>query len=380
MGKSKRTVRVFGAASFLNDLGSDMVFPIWPLFVTSVLGVDMAMLGFIDGLGDALASISSAVGGHYSDRLKRRKPFIWLGYLMGSLSRVGYALSPAWQWLIPFKAMDRAGKMRGAPRDAMVADASTHRDRGASFGFLRAADNLGAVVGILLCIALFPILGYTNLFLLAAVPSVASAALIMALIREKPLRNVRLYKGMLLKDLSRDFRLFLASSTLFSLGFFSYSFLIVFAKDVGYSIVFIPILYLAFTAVASLSSMPFGMLADRVGRKAVLFASFAFFAAMCAVFVWWQSLPGIALAFVLYGLHLGARQPVEKAFVSELAVKKYRASSLGAYQMAVGLCALPASIIAGVLWVSVGREAPFAMALALTALASILLLFVREGK
>ena len=120
--ETRKTVRTFAFASFLNDLGSDMIYPVWPLFVTSVLGANMAVLGFIDGLGEAIVSISQAASGYVSDRLRRRKIFIWTGYLFGSLSRIGYALTTLWQHLIPFKIMDRAGKIRGAPRDAIIAD------------------------------------------------------------------------------------------------------------------------------------------------------------------------------------------------------------------------------------------------------------------
>jgi len=162
--KASKTVRIFALASFLNDLGSDMIYPIWPLFVTSVLGAPMAVLGFIDGLGEAIVSISQAASGYISDRTRRRKIFIWTGYLFGSLSRVGYAISSVWQHLIPFRILDRAGKIRGAPRDAIIADISTKENRGKNFGFLRAMDHLGAVCGIIVCILFFKVLGYRNLF------------------------------------------------------------------------------------------------------------------------------------------------------------------------------------------------------------------------
>ena len=170
--KNKKVVRTFALASFLNDFGSDIIYPIWPLFVTSFLGANMLFLGFVDGLGVAIVSISQAVSGYLSDRVGRRKMFIWTGYLFGSFSRIGYALSRTWQWLVPFKILDRSGKMRGSPRDAMVADASTDENRGSNFGFLRAMDHLGATCGIITSILLFPLLGYQNLFLMAAVPSV----------------------------------------------------------------------------------------------------------------------------------------------------------------------------------------------------------------
>ena len=126
----------------MNDFGSDMIYPIWPLFVKTLLGTDMTTLGFIDGLGEAVVSISQAASGYVSDKIRRRKIFVWIGYLFGSASRIGYSLSTAWLHLVPFKIMDRAGKMRGAPRDAIIADESTRENRGRNFGFLRTMDNL----------------------------------------------------------------------------------------------------------------------------------------------------------------------------------------------------------------------------------------------
>jgi hypothetical protein len=166
--RTKRFMAVFSSASFLNDFGSDMIYPIWPLFVTSFLGANVAVLGLIDGIGDAVVSMSQAGSGYLSDRLRKRKVFIWTGYLLGSLSRVGYALSTIWQSLIPFRILDRFGKIRGAPRDAIVADVSTRENRGRNFGLLRAMDNLGAVFGIIACTLLFAFIGYRNLSLLAS--------------------------------------------------------------------------------------------------------------------------------------------------------------------------------------------------------------------
>src|SRR3989344_605705 len=116
---NNRVIGVLSLASFLHDVGSDMVFSVWPLFVTQVLGANMAVLGLIDGVGDAVVSLSGAAGGYLSDKLRKRKIFVWTGYLFGGIARIGYALSPSWQWLIPFRLLDRSGKIRSAPRDAI---------------------------------------------------------------------------------------------------------------------------------------------------------------------------------------------------------------------------------------------------------------------
>jgi len=373
-----RIVRIFAMASFLNDFGSDIIYPVWPLFVTSFLGVDMVILGFIDGLGDAIVSISQAVSGYLSDRFGKRKIFIWSGYLFGSLSRVGYALSKTWLWLVPFKILDRSGKMRGAPRDAMVADASTDENRGRNFGLLRAMDNLGAVCGIITSLLLLSLLGYQNLFLLAATPSLIGASLVFIFIRER--RTAEIYKGFSLKDLGVNFQLFLLLSSIFALGNFSYSFLLVYSKNFGFEIAFTPTLYLIFTVVASLMSFPFGRAADKFGRKPILALAFLFFGLMCLGFIYVNSFVLIILLFVLYGLYRAAMEPVQKTFVSELSPTKYRASTMGAFQMITGLISLPAGIIAGLLWESLGFWAPFSFSLSLSIVSLTLLLFVKEEK
>ncbi|MEW6619678.1 MAG: MFS transporter [bacterium] len=376
---ARKPIKIFALASFLNDLGSDMIYPIWPLFVTSVLGANMAVLGFIDGLGEAIVSISQAASGYISDKMRKRKVFIWVGYLCGSVSRVGYALSTTWQYLIPFRILDRAGKIRAAPRDAIVADISTNENRGRNFGLIRAMDNLGAVCGIIVCILFVELLGYRNLFLIAAIPSTISSLLIFALIKEKTATG-NIYKGFSLKNLDKNFKLFLLLSSFFALGSFSYSFLLVYAKELGFQVTFIPVLYLVFTLTASISSLPFGKLSDKIGRKQVLLLSYICWGLVAYSFIFIQIYWVIILTFVLYGLHKGMLEPVQRTLVSELTPVEYRASGLGLFQMVVGLCALPSSLIAGILWDRINIFMPFYFSLSLTILSIIMLMFVREKR
>jgi len=374
--ETRKFMAVFSSASFLNDMGSDMIYPVWPLFVTEFLKANMAVLGLIDGLGDALVSISQAGSGYLSDRLRKRKVFIWTGYLCGSASRVGYALSTVWQHLIPFRVLDRSGKMRGAPRDAIVADISTNENRGRNFGLLRAMDHLGAACGVIASILLLSYLGYRSLFLLASIPSLIGVVLIFAFIKDR--KTEEIYKGLSLKDLTPNLKLFLILSAVFALGSFSYSFLLAYARAFGFKEKVIQVLYLIFTVMASLMSLPFGKLADKLGRRFVLVLSYFLWGAVCLGFVLIKSYAGVVLLFVLYGVHLGAIQPVQRTFVSELSPTGYRASMLGAFQLIVGLCALPASLIAGLLWVNFGMLAPFYFSLGLTSLTVALMLFVKE--
>ncbi len=378
--ESKKTLQVFGWASFLNDFGSDIIFPLWPLFLTSVLGANMQVLGFIDGLGDAVVSLSQAISGYVADKSGKRKVFVWLGYVFAGLSRIGYALSPTWHWIIPFRIVDRAGKMRGAPRDAIIADISSDENRGRNFGYLRMMDNLGAVCGVIFTILFFRYLGYQNLFLIAAIPSLVGAFLIFRTIKEGLGTNKKVFKGITFQDFNWDMKLYMVVSTIFALSSFSYSFLLIYAQQFGFAVVLIPVLYLIYNIVASVVSLPFGKLADKINRKPVLVLSFLFWVLTCFTFIYFHNLVGIVVAFILYGLHLGAIEPVQRALVSELAVPELRASTLGSFQMAVGLSALPASLIAGLLWDKISIVAPFYFSALLTMLAVVILLFVREKR
>jgi MFS family permease len=376
--ENKRSIRAFAWASFLNDLGSDMIYPVWPLFVTSVMGANMAMLGLIDGLGEAFVSISKAISGYISDRIRKRKFFIWSGYILGSISRLGYALAPTWHLLIPLKILDRSGKIRSAPRDALVADISTDQNRGGNFGLMKAMDNLGAVCGIIVCLLLFEHIGFTNLFLIAALPSLVSAFLIYTYIKENKISDKKLFADFTFKDLDANFKLFLILNSVFTLGAFSYSFLLIFAGKCGFKATYLPIFYLIITLTAAIFSLPMGKLSDKIGRKKLMYLAFILWAAICISFILSTNSIVVVAAFVLYGLHKAALETVQKTYTSELCPDCFRATGLGVFQMAIGICALPASLIAGFLWDNINMQAPFYLSLALSLVACFMLLFVKE--
>ena len=371
--EEKRIVTIFSLASFLNDMGSDMIYPVWPVFVTMVLGANTTILGLVDGIGDALHSISKAISGYLSDRVGKRKPFIWLGYLMGSLSRLGYAFSTVWWHLVPFKVLDRMGKIRGAPRDAMVAEVSTKKTRGKNFGLLRMMDNLGAVTGIVLSMLLLDILGYRNLFILASIPSLISTILIISLIKDKPTTTREKFK---LRFLGKRYKRFLFASIIFSSGYFSYSFLLLYAKSLGFKENLLPIFYLIFTLTASIFSLPFGKISDKVGRKSSIVISYLLWIFTLVLALMFKNFITPFIVFFLYGLQKAMMEPSQRAFVSELSPKKFKATGIGTFQMLVGLSAFPASLIVGYTWDMYGMDIALQFPILMTVISLVILLTV----
>ncbi|MEI8230178.1 MAG: MFS transporter [Candidatus Peregrinibacteria bacterium] len=378
----KRTVWLFGWASFLHDAGADMIFSIWPMFLTDVLGANKAVVGLIDGLGDAIVSIAQAVSGYLSDKYHKRKAFVWIGYFFGGLAKIGYSWAPTWHWVLPFRLLDRSGKLRGAPRDAIVSDLSTMHNRGHHFGILRMMDNGGAVVGIITSIILVTVLSFPlrTVILIASIPSFFAALLVILAYRERKPGQAVAFKGLQLKRLTPNFRLYMILSAFFTLGAFSYSFLLLTARQLGFTTAEMPLFYLLYSAIATALSIPFGRLADNVGRKNVLLFSFFCWMVVALLFMTIPHATTVIIAFVIYGVHVASLEPVQKALAAELAPKDLIASSLGGFQMVIGLCSLPASLVAGILWDRYGLGAPYALSLVLTVFAAILLMFLKDGE
>ena len=222
------------------------------------------------------------------------------------------------------------------------------------------------------------ILGYQKLFLIAAIPSFLAVILVGKFVQEPKVDGAKVFKGLSWKKLSANYKLFLLVSALFALSSFSTSFLLIYAKTFGFPVLLIPLLYLLFNAMASASSLPFGKLADRIGRRSSLFISYLLWIITAATLIGLPNAGGLIIAFVLYGLHKGGLDTVQKAFVAELAPRDFRSSALGTYQMVIGLFALPASLLAGVLWDRLDRLAPLYFSIGLTAVSGLLLMFVTE--
>jgi MFS family permease len=339
-----------------------MVYPLFPLFLTSVLGAPIAAVGLIEGLAESAASLLKTVGGWVSDRLRVRRPLVFVGYALSAMAKPLLAVAYVWPVALLVRFGDRTGKgIRTAPRDALVADVTPADLRGRAFGFHRAADTLGAVVGPAVALGLLAAFSdnFRLVFVLAFVPAVAGVALV-ALVRERPPPATGPREGAFAwRQMGAGFYVFLGISLLFALGNSSDAFLLLRAKDVGLSNSEVILSYMLFNLVYAATAMPAGIASDRLGRRNVIGLGFAVFAAVYLGFGLASGTAVIWPLFAVYGLHMALTEGVGRAFVADFVPSDRRATALGLYQGAMGAMILLSSVMAGVLWDIVGPEAPF---------------------
>jgi MFS family permease len=377
-----RNVRLLGAASLLNDVASEMIYPLLPTFLLGVLEGGLVSLGVIEGVADSAASLLKLWSGGRSDRVGRRKSFVVLGYALATVSRPLIALITApWQ-LLAIRLADRTGKgLRTAPRDALIADSATGM-HGRAFGFHRAMDHLGAAIGPLLAygfLRLWP--GrLREMFLLTLLPGLLVVGLLLWGLREAPAATPpRERLRLTLAPLGRDFRLFLLALVVFTLGNSSDAFLLVRAGQLGVPELHLPLLWGAFHIVKSAGSWLLGRAADRVGARPLVLLGWLVYAGVYLAFAW-ASVAWQAWAFFLvYALFYALAEPAERVLVADLAGSGRKGLAYGWYNCAVGIATLPASLIFGTLYERHGPLAAFGWGAGLALLAAVLLLGVRPG-
>lgn len=372
-----RNVKVVGMASLLNDIASEMVFPLLPQFLIHVLKGDRFYLGIVEGAADSVASFLKLWSGGRSDRSRRRKAFVVWGYSLPAISRPLIALIVApWQFLI-LRVADRIGKgIRTAPRDALIADAAQRQIHGRAFGFHRAMDHLGAAIGPLLA-AGFLWLWPDELRLLFGITLVPGllvvAAVVLGLREATPTRAAGERLLLTLKPFDRKFRGFLLALFIFTLGNSSDAFLLVRAGELGVSTSYLPVLWCGFHIVKSSSNLLLGRAVDRFGTRPFMLVGWALYAAVYFAFGLAASAWEAWLLFLTYGLFYGCTEPAEKTLVADLAGAQRKGLAYGWYNFAIGVGTLPASLIFGAIYEYYGPLAAFGWGAVLALVAAVIL-------
>jgi MFS family permease len=382
-----RNVLILGAVSFLNDVSSEMTITVLPLFLANVLGVRTALIGIIEGVAETTASLSRMLFGWLSDRTGKRKAFALAGYALSSLTKPLLYFAGAWSTVFGVRFADRLGKgVRSPARDALIADSTPAERRGLSFGFHRAADTSGAFVGLSL-VALLVWLGernalkldasvYRNLVLVGIVPGFLATALLLA-VRE--ISGAKKSAGRQKTPLDRRFKALVVIMVLFTLGNSSDAFLMLRSQNVGLTVLHISLILVAFNAIYTLAAMPLGAWSDRVGRPRVIRLGWFVYAAVYLVFAVATRPWHILAAWIAYAIYYAMVEAMGRALVADFVPSEQRATAYGVYGTAVAITALPASLIAGVLWQGVwswkgfGPSAPFYFGSAMALLAALLL-------
>jgi MFS family permease len=368
-------VLVLGLVSLLTDISSEMIYPLLPLFLTVTLGAGPAFLGLLEGAAETTAALLKLAAGLASDRLPRRKPLVLAGYTLSSLARPLIALATAPWAVLAIRLADRVGKgIRTAPRDALIADSVPADRRGTAFGFHRAMDHAGALVGPL--VATMLLAWFTSdlrvVFWAAAVPGVLAVLIIVTSVREVARRQPS--DGRFLGDIPAGrLRNYLLIIFLFTLGNSSDAFLLLRAGSLGVPAGRLPLLWAFFHVSKMLTAVPFGALSDRTGRRRVIIAGWLVYAAAYLGFARATSEWQIWLLFAVYGLFYGLTEGAEKAFLADMVEPARRGSAFGWYNCAVGIGALPASLLFGLVWQQLSPQAAFITGAGLACLAALLL-------
>lgn len=366
-----RNVFVLGVVSLLTDISSEMLYPVVPLFLTSVLHAPMSVLGLIEGIAECTASLFKGVAGWASDRLGRRRPFVVWGYGVSAVSKPLLFFAGAWPVVLVSRLIDRLGKgLRTSPRDAMIAASCAPEARGKAFGLHRAMDTIGACIGPLLAIALLSYfkVGYYPIFLWAFVPAALGVAALFFVRPDAAERGRGAGARGAPEDsraasrrppLSPEIKRFMAVYGLFALGNSSDVFLLMKIKSIGYSATQVLLVYVFYNFVYALAAWPAGWLSDKIGRRRLISGGFMAFSLVYVGFAYVSAAWAFWALFALYGFYAAATEGIAKAYVTDHSRPENRGTALGALQTVTGLLAFAASTVAGLLWTHSGDKAPF---------------------
>lgn len=373
MGASKhllkipRSVWALGFVSMFMDISSEMIHALLPLYMVTVLGTSVVAVGVIEGIAEATASIIKVFSGALSDRLGKRKLLTVLGYGLGALTKPVFPLASGLEWLVAARFVDRVGKgIRGAPRDALVADVTPVELRGAAFGLRQALDTVGAFLGPLLAIALmwFTASHFQTVFWVAVIPAFLAVYILIAFVHEpetpatsRPVRSPLAVHALV--RLGPAYWRLISLATLFTLARFSEAFLLLRAQDMGLAPLWAPAVLVLMALAYSLSAYPAGALSDRLGRRAVLMLGLGLLIAADLLLALLPGWAGLALGVAAWGLHLGFSQGIFAAMIADSAPVDLRGTAFGLFNLLTGVALLAASVVAGLLWDAAGFHATF---------------------
>ncbi|MBA3653311.1 MAG: MFS transporter [Actinobacteria bacterium] len=368
-------VKRLGWVSFFNDAAGELLYPVIPLFLTITLGAPVAVVGLVEGLADGVATGLKALAGYIADRAREHRRMVQFGYAIGAVAKPLIGLAPAWGFVAGLRVADRVGKaVRGVPRDLMITEAVPPGDRGRAFGFHRAMDSAGAVVGPLVAVAGVMLLGEGRLRPLFAVAVIPSAAALL-LLRRLPRTTRRSDKKWEPTPLPwrGPYGAFLVVTAVFSLVNSSDAFLLLRGKNLGLSVLQVILAYAIYNVLYTALSYPAGVRSDRVGRIALYGLGLVVFAVVYGGFALAGSSAPVWPLLALYGVYMAFTDGIGRALVVDLVPADVRGKALGVHQAVTGACVLVAGVTAGILWETVSPRAPFALGAVGAILAAVLL-------
>jgi MFS family permease len=374
---SRRSVLALGWVSFLTDVSSDMIYPLLPAFLTKTLGAGPAAVGLIEGVAETTASLTKIGSGIWSDRARRRKPIVVLGYVIAAVARPLVGFARLWSQVLAIRFTDRVGKgIRTSPRDAFLADIVPIERRGRAFGLQRAMDNAGAVVGPLVAALLLKLafVDERGVFLLAAVPGFAAILVLLLAVPNTPRRSEGVSDAAVpAGKLPASFWRVVAIFAFFTLANSTDAFLLLRAQDAGVALWQLPLLWSFFHAVKTATGVPGGALADRAGRVPAITIGWLVYCVSYAGFAFVSAPLAVWALFAFYALFFGLTEGSERAFVADLVPERLRGRAYGMFYAAIGLTALPASVIFGLLWKRFGPRVAFLTGAAVALAAAVAL-------